>query len=239
MCACTGTAAAAPLFGSGAMKMLAAGATMAGVALPAASAEIKTTLTPDQALDALKQGNRLFLADRLPAEPNRRDRRLAIAKSQAPFAVLVSCSDSRVPPEALFGRGLGDLFIIRVAGNSISQEGLGSIEYAVAELGVPLVVVMGHERCGAVGAALSVVKDHTIFPGAIGDMVQPILPAAISTRDKEGDWLDNAVRQHVVNVVEKLKISGRLIEDPIESGKLKIVGARYDLDDGSVDFFHA
>ncbi len=153
------------------MKMLAAGATMTGVALPAVSAEIKTTLTPDQAPDALKQGNRLFLADRLPAESNRRDRRLEIAKSQALFAVLVSCSDSRVPPEALFGRGLGDLFIIRVAGNSISQEGLGSIEYAVAELGVPLVVVLGHERCGAVGAALSVVKNHTIFPGAIGDMV--------------------------------------------------------------------
>ncbi len=239
ICACTGGVAAAPFFGSGAMKVLAAGATMAAVAPQAMAAEIRTTLTPDQALDVLKKGNRLFLDDRLPPESNRRDRRLAIAKSQAPFAVLVSCSDSRVPPEALFGRGLGDLFIIRVAGNSVSQEGLGSIEYAVAELGVPLVVVMGHERCGAVGAALSMVKDSTIFPGAIGDMVQPILPAAISTRDKEGDWLDNAVRQHVVNVVEKLKISGRLIEAPIAAGKLKIVGARYDLDDGKVDFFHA
>lgn len=239
ICACTGGLAAAPLFGPGTMKMLAAGATMAAAAPLAMAADVKTAFTPDQALEQLKTGNRLFLADRLPPESNRRDRRLAIAKSQAPFAVLVSCSDSRVPPEALFGRGLGDLFIIRVAGNSISQEGLGSIEYAVTQLGVPLVVVMGHERCGAVGAALSVVKDNTIFPGAIGDMVQPILPAAISTRDKAGDWLDNAVRQHVVNVVEKLKISGRLIEAPIAAGKLKIVGARYDLDEGKVDFFHA
>ncbi len=92
-----------------------------------------------------------------------------------------------MPPEALFGRGLGDLFIVRVAGNTVSREGQGSIEYAVAELGVPLVVVMGHERCGAEAAALSVVKDHTDFPGAIGEMVQPILPAAISTRDDPGD----------------------------------------------------
>ena len=238
LCACTGGVAAAPFLGTGAVKMLAAGATLAAAAPLAMAAELKTALTPDQALERLKTGNRLFLSDRLPPESNRRDRRLAIAKSQAPFAVLVSCSDSRVPPEALFGRGLGDLFIIRVAGNSISQEGLGSIEYAVAELGVPLVVVMGHERCGAVSAALSVVKDNTIFPGAIGDMVQPILPAAISSRSKPGDWLDNAVRQHVVNVVEKLKISGKLIEDPLAVGKLKVVGARYDLDDGKVDFFH-
>lgn len=108
----------------------------------------------------------------------------------------------------------------------------------MAELGVPLVVVMGHERCGAVAAALSVVKEGTNFPGAIGDMVEPILSAAINTRDQPGDWLDNAVRRNVVNVVEKLKISGKLIEDPLESGKLRIVGARYDLDDGKVDFFH-
>ena len=186
----------------------------------------------------LEEGNRRFLAGKLPPTTNNAKRRLEIAKTQTPFAILVSCSDSRVPPGALFGRGLGDLFIIRVAGNTISQEGLGSIEYAVAQLGVPLVLILGHERCGAVAAALSVVRDATIFPGAIGDMVQPILTAAIATRDEQGDWLDNAVRRNVVHVAEKLKISGKLIEDPLEAGKLRIVGARYDLDDGSVDFFH-
>ncbi len=142
-----------------------------------------TGLTPEQALAKLVEGNNAFLADELPPLPRNHKRRLEIAETQTPFAVLVSCSDSRVPPEALFGQGLGDLFIIRVAGNSISQEGLGSIEYAVAELGVPLVVVMGHERCGAVGAAVSVVKDGTNFPGAINDMVQPILTAALNTRN--------------------------------------------------------
>lgn len=243
MCACTGAAVAAPFMGANALRGIAAGAVGIGglTAASAASAApgTKTTnLTGEQALARLKRGNDLFLANKLPPQPTNKERRLAIAQTQTPFAVLVSCSDSRVPPEALFGQGLGDMFIVRVAGNTVSQEGLGSIEYAVAELGVPLVVVMGHERCGAVAAALSVVKDGTTFPGAINDMVQPILTAALATRNTPGDWLDNAVRRNVVNVVEKLKISGKLIEEPLESGKLLIVGARYDLDDGKVDFFH-
>ena len=243
MCMGSGAALAAPLLGLQAARGLALGAVGAGglaasQVAQAAPATARTTLKPQEALDRLIEGNRLFLADKLPPLPRNRKRRLEIAKTQTPFAILVSCSDSRVPPEALFGQGLGDLFIIRVAGNTISQEGLGSIEYAVAELGVPLVVVMGHERCGAVAAAVSVVRDGTNFPGAIGDMVQPILPAAITTRDAKDDWVDAAVRQNVVNVVEKLKISGKLIEDPLEAGTLMIVGARYDLDDGSVDFFH-
>ncbi len=192
--------------------------------------------TADSALRMLKEGNKAFLEDAAVSQPQDRRRRLEIAKTQTPFAVLVSCSDSRVPPEALFGRGLGDLFIVRVAGNTVSKEGLGSIEYAVAELGVPLIVVMGHERCGAVAAAVSVVKDNTLFPGMISDMVQPILPAAIATRDQKGDWVENAVIRNVQNVVARLKISGKLIEDPYAAGTLKIIGARYDLDEGRVDF---
>lgn len=231
LCGCGGAAMAARL-GAGAML---AGAGSAVAAAPAATGKARTAA---EALELLKEGNRLFLKGELPPRIDSAQRRLEIAKSQSPFAVLVSCSDSRVPPEALFGRGLGDLFIVRVAGNTVSSEGQGSIEYAVAELGVPLVVVMGHERCGAVAAALSVVKDHTDFPGSIGEMVQPILPAAIATRDDPGDWLDNAIRRNVVNVVERLKVSGKLLQEPLASGALEIVGSRYDLDDGRVSFFH-
>lgn len=246
MCACSGAALAAPLLGATAVRNMALGAigaaglaasTGAAAAAPAGSSK-RTTLTADQALERLMKGNQAFLADEASPPPLGRKRRLEIAQTQTPFAVLVSCSDSRVPPEALFGQGLGDLFIVRVAGNTVSAEGLGSIEYAVAELGVPLIVVMGHERCGAVAAAVSIVRDGTSFPGAIGEMVGPILPAAIRARDEKGDWVDNAVRRNVVDVVERLKISGKLLEDPIAAGKLKIVGARYDLDDGKVDFFH-
>ncbi len=244
LCATGAAAVGAPLLRTVGARAAATGAVVAAGATVSSSAHAaappassKQALTPDQALDRLIKGNEAFLADKGAPPLLDRKRRLEIAKSQTPFAILVGCADSRVPPEALFGQGLGDLFIIRVAGNTVSQQGLGSIEYAVHILGVPLVVVMGHERCGAVDAAVSVVREGTVFPGAIGDMVQPILPAAITTRN-EKDWLDAAVRRNVVNVVEKLKISGKLVEDPIAKGRLKVVGARYDLDDGSVDFFH-
>jgi carbonic anhydrase len=147
-----------------------------------------------------------------------RERRLEIACGQTPFAVLVSCSDSRVPPELLFGRGLGELFIVRNAGNTVDTTALGSIEYAVAELGVPLVVVLGHERCGAVDAALKAKS------------------AADPNVDRE-ILLDMAVRENVRRVVMRLRTSEPILMEPLRAGRLKIVGACYDLDDGSVDFF--
>ena len=206
------------------------------------AADVKaTTMTADQALAALKDGNAKFLADTPTLSTIKdSDRRLQIARGQAPFAVLVSCSDSRVPPEMLFGRGLGELFIIRNAGNSVDTIALGSIEYAIAVLGVPLIVVLGHERCGAVDAALSVVEKNTVFPGSLNQMIEPILPAALLARAsgaKGEDLLDAAVRENVKRVVTRLRNSDPVLMKPIAAGKLRVVGARYDLDDGKVDFF--
>lgn len=220
----------------------AAAGVLAGAILPvgtafAAGPAARTDLTPDQALQLLKEGNRNFLTDSAYRAGENRDRRIEIARGQTPFAVLVSCSDSRVPPELLFGRGLGELFIVRNAGNTVDTAAQGSIEYAVAELGVPLVVVMGHERCGAVAAAVSVVRDNAKFAGSIGRMVEPIIPAVLAVRDQPGDLLDNAVRANVRRIVQRLRESQPLLVDPLKAGKLKIVGARYDLDDGVVDFF--
>ena len=197
------------------------------------------SLTSDQALAALKDGNRRFLAGR-SIEPDRGGRRrLEIARAQYPIAVLVSCSDSRVPPEVLFGRGLGELFIIRNAGNTVDTVAMGSLEYAVTELNVPLVVVMGHERCGAVAAAVSVVERGTTFPGSIGRMVEPIIPAVLAARAQgASDLLDASVRANVSRTVERLRrFSEPMLLDRIKAGQLRIVGARYDLDDGVVDFF--
>ncbi len=211
-----------------------ASATAPDVAVPA-----PPSLTPDQALAALKRGNRDFLA----GKPTRQDgdgrRRLEIARGQHPIAVLVSCSDSRVPPELLFGRGLGELFIIRNAGNTIDTVAMGSLEYAVAELNVPLVVVMGHERCGAVAAAVSVVEDGAKFPGSIGQMVEPIIPAVLDARrSRPSDLLDASVRANVSRTVARLRqFSEPMVLDRLREGKLRVVGARYDLDDGTVDFF--
>lgn len=214
----------------------------AAIAAPALSAADgkKTSMTPDQALAALKEGNAKFITDSPLSMVQGRARRLEIARGQTPFAVLVSCSDSRVPPEVLFGRGLGELFIVRNAGNTVDTIALGSIEYAVAVLGVPLVVVLGHERCGAVEAALSVVENNTVFPGSLNQMIEPIVPAALLAKSKgmKGEaLLDAAVRENVRRIVNRLRTSEPVLIDPMRAGKVRIVGARYDLDDGDVDFF--
>ena len=200
----------------------------------------KTTLTADEALALLKEGNSKSLTDSPVRAVQGRERRLEIARGQTPFAVLVSCSDSRVPPEVLFGRGLGELFIVRNAGNTVDTVALGSIEYAIAVLGVPLIVVLGHERCGAVDAALSVVEKNTVFPGSLNQMIEPILPAALLARSsgaKGEALLDAAVRENIRRVVNRIKNSEPVLMNPIKTGKVKVVGARYDLDDGEVDFF--
>lgn len=237
-CACCAPLAASLTLGPGALA-------------PAHAAGKKTDLTADQALQLLKEGNRKFVADD-PAQASAQNRdarldhnrRLGIARGQTPFAVLVSCSDSRVAPELLFGRGLGELFIVRNAGNTVDTAALGSIEYAVAELGVPLVLVLGHERCGAVDAALTVVEKNVTFPGSIGQMIEPIIPAALTARaassgdDSRDKVLDMAVRENVKRTVTRLRTASEpILLEPQKAGKLKIVGARYDLEDGSVDFF--
>jgi carbonic anhydrase len=208
--------------------------------LPAhAAAQKKTSLTPDQALARLKKGNVDFLADKAEVSPQDHNRRLEIARGQAPVAVLVGCSDSRVPPELLFGTGLGELFIVRNAGNTVDTVALGSIEYSVLMLGVPLIVVLGHERCGAVDAALAVVQKNATFPGSIGQMIEPIIPAALKANSAgglKGDaLLDAAVRENVRRTVDRLRHSKPSLIDPLRAGTLKIVGAHYDLDDGKVD----
>lgn len=195
-------------------------------------------MTPDQALERLRDGNRAFLDGKVDQVDLSAARRLALAKGQAPFCAYVSCSDSRVPPELLFGRGLGELFIIRNAGNTVDTVAMGSIEYAVAVLDVSLVVVMGHESCGAVKAAMSVVSDNARFPGVIGNMIEPIIPAVLEARNQSGDATEVAVKQNVRRVVRKLReASDPLLIEPQRTGRLKVVGAYYKLDSGEVDFF--
>lgn len=228
--------------------MLAAGALAAAPAAalaqsappvqPAPQRNGKTALTPDQALELLKQGNRDFLADRPFAAPVGNRRRLETAANQTPFAAYVSCSDSRVPPELLFGRGLGELFIVRNAGNTVDTAAMGSIEFAVGVLGVPLIVIMGHERCGAVKAAMDVVDKNATFPGSIGAMIEPILPAVLASRSEAGDRLEAATKANVSRTVERLRTASEpILLEPQQRGALKVVGAYYDLDSGRVDFF--
>ncbi len=224
----------------GATALLGSGAATAAQesALGMTPAPPASDLTPDQALELLREGNAAFLRGEQTRVLTSAQRRLDLAAGQQPFAAYVTCSDSRVPPELLFGRGLGELFIIRNAGNTVDTVALGSIEYAVAVLQVPLVVVMGHESCGAVKAATEVVTDNATFPGSIGPMVEPIIPAVLSARHEEGDLLDNSVRANVRRVVRQLREqTDPIMLDPQREGRLKVVGAYYDLDEGRVDFF--
>lgn len=193
--------------------------------------------SPDQALQRLIEGNDAFVADNpLPSDVSR-ERRLALAEGQQPFATLVGCSDSRVGPEQLFGAGLGELFIVRTAGNNVDAAGMGSIEYSVAVLKVPLIVVLGHDKCGAVAAAADVVTKDARFPGSIGRMIEPIIPAVLAAQRNvdEDKLVDSAVAENVRRMVERLKTySEPMLLEPQERGELKVVGAVYELATGRV-----
>lgn len=231
--------AAITLGALGAMPLTATASASDKKPLPVApTKDGKSALTPDEALSLLEKGNAAFLNDELPMPDLSAERRLELARGQAPFCAYVTCSDSRVPPELLFGRGLGELFIIRNAGNTIDTVAMGSLEYAVAVLGVPLVVVMGHEACGAVKAAMSVVEENARYPGAIDNMIEPIIPAVLEARGQAGDKIENAIKQNVRRVVRTLRSeSDPIMLTPQNEGKLKVVGAYYHLSTGRVEFF--
>jgi carbonic anhydrase len=193
------------------------------------SKEASKLLTPDAALQKLLEGNQRFVQHR-PLYPNQSATRLKeVAQAQHPFATILSCADSRVPPEILFDQGIGDVFDVRIAGNIATAAALGSIEYAVELLGSPLLMVLGHERCGAVTAAVQ----HEALPGDIGAFVCAILPAVDRVKGQPGDVVDNAVSANVRYQMEQL-MKSPLLTARSQSGQLKIVGGRYDLDTGTV-----
>jgi carbonic anhydrase len=203
----------------------------------AAGPKRKTTLTAAQALARLKAGNADFVGDKPPASDLSTARRLALSEGQEPFATIVCCSDSRVGPEQLFGAGLGELFVVRSAGNTLDIAGSGSVEYSVGELGVPLIVVLGHEKCGAVAAAVDLVENDTLFPGSIGDMIQPIIPAVLTAKRRmpQENLVERAIDENVRRVVERLKrYSEPVLLDPQRSGQLMVIGAVYSLQTGAV-----
>jgi carbonic anhydrase len=161
-----------------------------------------------------------------------------VAEGQNPIAIIVACADSRVSPELLFDMGVGDLFVIRVAGNVVNGAGVtvkGSIEYAVAELKVPLIVVLGHTSCGAVKAAVQHIDKKDSLPGAINGLVELIKPAAAKVKGQPGDVYDNATRENVKIGVEKLKTLEPVIAPGVKEGRVKVVGGLYDLKTGKVE----
>lgn len=192
--------------------------------------------TGDAALARLMAGNARFAADH-PVNPGRStEHRVRLESTQAPFAIILGCSDSRVPSEIIFDQGLGDLFVIRVAGNTaVDPVVLGSIEFAVEVLGSVLLMVLGHERCGAVTAALENVTAGTPVPGHIENVIQPIIPAAEAVLSQPHHArLDAAVKQNVENQVRLCHSSSAILAAAVAAKRLEIVGAEYGLASGQV-----
>jgi carbonic anhydrase len=195
------------------------------------------TLTPDESLRLLLAGNQRFVKGQI-LNPRRAPADFSpLAKAQYPHAVIITCSDSRVSPEILFDVGVGELFVVRVAGNVVDGAGVtvkGSTEYAIAELDVPLVLVLGHSNCGAVKAAIQHINAKDSLPGAINGLVELIKPAVTQSKGQPGDPLENAIIQNVKNGVARLQGLEPILAPRIKDGKVKVVGAVYDLKSGAV-----
>ena len=206
-------------------------AVRAGAELAAPAPVIaQNNITPDQALQMLIDGNQRFVQARRE-KPNQTWTRIAaVAPSQAPFAAILGCADSRVPAEIVFDRGFGDIFVCRVAGNVATPEEIGSLEFGTLLLGAKVLMVLAHERCGAVKAAIQ----GGALPGNINSLTQAIQPAVESSKTQEGDKVKNAVIANVRLQANRLKAS-EVMNPLIEQGKLKIVGGYYDLDTGAVE----
>ncbi len=184
-----------------------------------------------QALQNLLEGNKRYIDSSLTHPHQDSVRRQSLSGGQQPFAIVLTCSDSRVPPEIIFDQGLGDLFVIRVAGNIVDDIALGSIEYAAAHLHTPLLMVMGHTKCGAVTATVSGVG----VEGHIANIVNKIKPVVNETRNKQGDPVTNAVFALANSVADQLTSSEPVLADLVQSGRLQVVPSVYDVDSGKVE----
>jgi carbonic anhydrase len=188
------------------------------------------TMSAADSLKLLLEGNQRFINGNLEHPNQSVARRVETAKGQHPFAAVLSCSDSRTSPEIIFDRGLGDLFVARVAGNVADQVVIESLDYSVKHLGVRLVMIMGHNRCGAVTAAVAGHEEE----GDVGPMLTELRPAVEASKGMPGDRVENAVRENVKLVMAKLATSAEL-SAMVKSGELKIVGGVYDLDSGKIE----
>jgi len=191
-------------------------------------------ITPQAALKRLMDGNARYAAN-TPEQKDFSVGRAARATAQYPIAAILSCADSRVAPELTFDQNPGDLFVVRVAGNVVSPDLLASLEYGVQFLGTPLVMVMGHSGCGAVDAAIKVLKKNAVLPGHLPDLIQAIKPAVlIAEKTAKGDLLDNAIAENARRQADRIKKSPPIMQQAYASKKIEVVAAVYDIASGKI-----
>lgn len=194
----------------------------------------QNVMTPAASLERLLKGNERYV-EGVSRRHDFKHEREALAGGQNPFAAILSCADSRIAPEYAFDSSRGDLFVCRVAGNFANNESVASLEYAVAELGTPLILVLGHDACGAVNATIKSLKDGTTLPGRLPSLVEGIAPAVKAVSQQGGDTLANAIKKNVVDNVIKLSSATPILSAAVEQGKLKVAGGIYRLKDGRVE----
>jgi carbonic anhydrase len=194
----------------------------------------QNVVSPQAALDLLMAGNARYVAGVAKRHDFRHERE-PLTQGQNPYAAILGCADSRIAPEYAFDTARGDLFVCRVAGNFANDDVVASLEYAVAVLNTPLIMVFGHEACGAIDATIKSLKDNTTLPGHLPSLVTALAPAVKAAEGKPGDALANAIRENVVLNVEKLKNAAPILKAHVDDGKLRIIGATYKLGDGHVE----
>ena len=201
-------------------------------------------ISASEALERLREGNRRFASDvRESAALDTQRRRSELAEGQEPFAIILGCSDSRVPAEIVFDQGLGDLFVIRVAGNIVASSQIGSVEFAAERFGTPLVVVLGHSRCGAVLATLEELmrprEKQSRNLRSIVDRIRPSVEGLLATelRHDSEDLVRHAVRANIRASANQVRHGSEVLEELIQKARVLVVGAEYSLETGAVDFF--
>ncbi|MBG1272052.1 carbonic anhydrase [Nostoc sp. WHI] len=216
-------------FGAGAIGTGVVTAGLGSNLLAAEKAPAEDEITPDKALQELLDGNDRFVKRKRRNGNQTYSRLVEVAKGQKPFASILGCADSRVPSEIVFDQGLGDLFVCRVAGNIATAEEIGSLEFGSLVLGSKVIMVVGHERCGAVEAAIKGAQ----VPGQIGSLLEAIKPSVESSKEQSGDKLENACKANILLQIKKLK-SSPVLSKLIDEEKLTIAGGYYDLDTGKI-----
>lgn len=194
----------------------------------------ENAVSPEAALERLEEGNERYV-EGVARRHDFRHEREALAGGQNPYAAILSCADSRIAPEYAFDSGRGDLFVCRVAGNFANDDTIASLEYAVAVLNTPLILVLGHDACGAIDSTIKSLKDNTTLPGHLPSLVMALAPAVKTASGQGGDALANAIRQNVRDNVAKLASAAPILGAAVEQKKLKVVGGVYRLTTGKVD----
>ena len=194
----------------------------------------ENVISPDASLKRLMEGNQRYV-EGIARRHDFRHEREALVGGQNPYAAILSCADSRIAPEYAFDSGRGDLFVCRVAGNFATEETVASLEYAVAVLAVPLILVLGHDACGAVDATIKSLKDGKPLPGHMPSLVAGLAPSVKAVAEQPGNALDNAILQNVKDTVAKLKTAAPILSAAVEQNKIKVVGGVYRLKTGKVE----